>query len=138
MSKETVNRAEGRQSFSGGPLPLFDQIAQGFLENLANDRQAGEPLASLNYLDGKVKIDGASCTRRDIVLAIEDFKQQIEAPLPLRSDAYAEMKLLKLDPVPEMKLYRDVATAILRIDAALHFNRIIKDKALPSWQSIYH
>lgn len=138
MSKEAVNTAEARQSFSAGRLPLFDQIAQGFLKNLANELQANEPLASLSYLDGKVKIDGILYTRRDVVLAIEDLKQHIEAPLPLRSEAYFQMKLLKLTPVPEMKLYRDLATAILRIDSALHLNQMIRAKGSPRWQPLYH
>ena len=71
-------------------------------------------------------------------MAIEDLKQHVEAPLPLRSEAYFQMKILKLDPVPEMKLYPEVATAILRIDAALHLNRLINTKAMPRWQAIYH
>jgi hypothetical protein len=69
-----------------------------------------------------------------VVLAIEDLKQQIEAPLPLRSEAYELMKLLRLDPIPELKLYRDLATAILRIDAALHLSRISRS----AWQPVYH
>ena len=124
MGKESIATAGARQGFNAGGLPLFDQVAQGFLKTLASQQASGKALACLDYLDGKVKIDGASYTRRVVVLAIEDMKQPIEAPLPLLSQAYASMKLLKLDPIPELRLYRDLATVILRIDAALHLTRI--------------
>ena len=138
MSKESTATAEARQHLYGGRLPLFDQIAHGFIKCLAAYRQEGEPRDCLNYLDGKLKIDGTACTRRTVVLAIEDLKQQIEAPLPLRSEVYTQMKLLKLDPVPELKLYRDLATAILRIDAALHLSKMSKARSSGGWQPIYH
>lgn len=138
MSKETVVAAEARQVHCVGRLPIFEQIAQGFLENLANDQHSGASSVCLSYLDAKVKIDGVSYTRRNVVLAIEDLKQQIEAPLPLQCETCAQMKLLRLDPVPEMKLYRDVATAILRIDAALHFSQMSKAQDFPGGKPIYH
>ncbi len=134
INKETVTATEAGHGAYTGRLPLFDQIAQGFLNTLASHEASSDAPACLSYLDGKVKIDGASYTRRVVVLAIEDLKQQIDAPLPLRSEAYALMKLLKLDPIPELKLYRDVATAILRIDAALHLSRI----SGTAWQPVYH
>ncbi len=138
MSKESATIAEARQGFGTGRLPLFDQIAQGFLKTLASHQRGGDPFACLDYLDGGVKIDGASYTRRLVVLAIEDLKQQIEAPPALRSEAYAQMRLLKLDPVPELKLYRDLATAILRIDAALHLTRMSKMQDSLPRQPIFH
>jgi hypothetical protein len=73
-----------------------------------------------------------------LVLAIEDMKQPIEAPQPLRSEVYAFMKLLELNPVPELKLYRDVATAILRIDAAMHLSRINGARMLSILNPVYH
>ncbi|MGO9483268.1 MAG: hypothetical protein ACLPX9_01615 [Rhodomicrobium sp.] len=134
MSEKSVISTEPGHGSYAGRLSLFDQIAQGFLNALVNHLASGEALACLDYLDGKVKIDDASCTRRLVVFAIEDLKQQIEAPLLLCSAAYALMKLLKLDPTRELKQYRDLATAILRIDAALHLTRISKT----AWQRIYH
>jgi hypothetical protein len=130
--KEAATRTGTGHGFHASRLPLFDQIAQGFLNTLFSHEASGS--ACLSYLDGKVKIDGATYTRRLVVLAIEDLKQQIEAPLSLRSEARELMMLLRLDPIPELKLYRDVATAILRIDAALHLSRISK----AAWQPVYH
>lgn len=126
MSKESATIAETRLGFTASRLPLFDQIAQGFLKTLASYEENGEVLTCLDYLDGAVQIDGASYPRRSVVFAVEDLKQQIEAPLSLRSEAYAIMKALKLDPVPELKLYGEIATAILRIDTALHLSRLTK------------
>jgi hypothetical protein len=138
MGKELLTTDGARQGSNSGRLPLFDQIAQGFLKTLASHQASGEVLACLDYLDGKVKIDGASYMRRVVVLAIEDLKQQIEAPLALRSETYALMKLLKLDPIPELKLYRDLATAILRIDAALHLAKINGARVPAIRGPVYH
>ena len=138
MIEESAATAGAREAFYAGRLPLFDQIAQGFLKALAIHLASGEALVCSDYLDGKVKIDGASYSRRVVVLAIEDMKQQIEAPLPLRSEAYALMKLLKLDPIPELTLYRDLATAILRIDAALHLTKISRARDLILRRPVYH
>ncbi len=74
------------------------------------------------YLDGAENIEGALYTRRSVVLAVEDLRQQIEAPSSLQSEASAQMRQLKLNPVPELKLYSEVATAILRMDTALHLS----------------
>ena len=104
MSERSLTTAGAGQAAYAGRLPLFDQIAQGFLKALwPAIKQAGTLYTGLDYLDGSVKIDGTAYARRVVVLAIEDMKQQIEAPLSLRNDAYAFMKLLGLDPVPELK-----------------------------------
>ena len=135
MKEEAATRTGTGHGFHAVRLPLFDQIAQGFLNTLSCHEARSDVSACLSYLDGKVKIDGATYTRRLVVLAIEDLKQQIEAPLSLRGGAYELMKLLRLDPIPELKLYRDLATAILRIDAALHLSRISRT----AWQQpVYH
>ncbi len=124
MSEESLRISGPEHASYAGRLPLFDQIAQGFLKTLASSLANGEVSLCMDYLDDQVKSDGAVFTRRLVVLAIEDMRQQIEAPLPLRVDAYALMELLKLDPIPELTLYRDLATVILRIDAALHLSRL--------------
>lgn len=121
MTNELVTAAEARRNFYAGRLPLFDEIARGFLKAAAS-RQKGDLFAVLNYLDGAIKIDGAFYTRRAFLLAMEDLKQQVEAPLTLQSQARAQMSQLGLDPVPELKLYGDIATIILRMDAALRQN----------------
>jgi hypothetical protein len=124
MSKETAGRIDVNVGPNSGRLPVFNQIAQGFLETLISHRGSSEVPACLRYLDGKVKIDGASYSRRVVVLAMEDLKQQIELPSLLASEAYELMRLLELDPIPELKLYRDLATAILRMDSVMRLARI--------------
>ncbi len=133
MNKESASVAETREGFRTGGLPLFDEIAQVFLGTVTSRRGSGDLFACLDYLDGAVVFDGASYKRRDVVLAVEDSEQQREAPLRLQSEACSIMRLLRLDPVPELKLYRDVATAILRIDAALHLTKMNKARG-----PVYH
>jgi hypothetical protein len=118
MTKELVTPAEARRHFYAGRLPLFDHIVQGFLKAAATRQKSGL-FAVLNYLDDAIMIDGALYTRRAVVLAMEDLEQQIEAPLMLQEDARAQMSALELNPIPELKLYCEIATAILRMDSAL-------------------
>lgn len=121
MNEKTAARANAG-GLNANRLELFSQIVQGLLSTLAvAGREAPD---CRGYLDGKVKIDGGLYPRRLVVLAIEDLKQQVVAPLPLRSEVYELMKHRELEPIPELKLYRDLATAILRVDAALHLARI--------------
>jgi hypothetical protein len=121
MIKEHATTAEARRYFYAGRLPLFEHIAVGFLKAVSNRRNGGL-FTVLNYLDEAVMIDGAIYTRRVVLLAMEDFGQHIEAPLTLQSEAATQMRLLGLNPVPELKLYSNIATAILRMDAALRLN----------------
>ena len=123
MNKETAPRTGAGPSSYTNRLDLFSQIVQGLLNTLAVHRD-GEASACRCYLDGKVNIDGGLYPRRLVVLAVEDLKQQVVAPLPLRSEVYELMRHRELEPIPELKLYRDLATAILRIDAALQLARI--------------
>ncbi|MGO9546532.1 MAG: hypothetical protein ACLPPF_17270 [Rhodomicrobium sp.] len=130
MTKELVTSAEARRHIYAGWVPLFDQIAQGFLEAVAGRQKSGL-FAVLNYLDGALVIDGASYTRRAVVLAMLDLKQHMEAPLTLQTDARAQMSMLELSPIPELKLYGDIATVILRMDSVLrHSMRIRAHDAL--------
>ena len=118
--KEREKEAEAaRRRFYAGRLPLFEQIAYVFLSTVASHQKRDELFTVSKYLDGAIKIDGASHRRRDFVLAIEESKQRIAAPSDLRSEVIARMRLLKLDPIPELKFFRDIATAILRMDVAL-------------------
>ncbi len=108
------------------------------MKTLTSHRANSDVPACLGYLDGKVKIDGASYPRRAVILAVEDLKQHIEAPLPLAGEAYELMRLLKLDPIPELKHYPDLATAILRIDAVLHLAGIGGALEPASRERVYH
>jgi len=118
MTKELHTAAEARRHFYAGRVPMFDQIVHGFLKAAASRQKSGL-FAVLNYLDGAIMIDGAFYTRRAVLLAMEDLEQHIEAPLTLQSEARAQMSLLELNPMPELRLYGDIATAILRMDSAL-------------------
>ncbi len=102
------------------------------MKTAARHQNSGEVFACQNYLDDTVNIDGAPYTRRAVVLAIEDLKQDIEAPLTLQSEARAQLSLLNFYPIPELKLYRDIATAILRLDAAFHLTKMNKTAKLRS------
>ena len=70
-------------------------------------------------MDGGVAIDGAYFTRRAILLAIHDMKDNLKAPIALQETALAELLSLKVRPTPELKLYRDIATALLRMEVVL-------------------
>ena len=47
------------------------------------------------------------------------MKDNLEAPLALQETALAQLLSLKVWPTPELGLYRDIATALLRIEVVL-------------------
>ena len=96
-------------------LPAFDEIAQKFLK--ASHKIGYASLQS--YLDSGVAISGGFFRRRTILLAIHDMKEDMEAPLALQKSVLAEFELLKMQPTPSLKLYRDIATAILRMEVVM-------------------
>ena len=120
MINESTTTAEAHRE---GPLDVFESIATGFLRALANPHGTGDLATCTVYLDGADTIEGTSHPRRAVVLAVEDLWQKIEAPPALVSEVSSVMELIKLTPVPELKLYPDIATAILRIDAVFHLAR---------------
>jgi hypothetical protein len=138
MRKEAEVRVETGQGAYGSQLPIFDQIAHGYLKELSSHRKSIHARACLEYLDGKVKVDESWRLRRNIILAAEDSETQTEAPQSLRREVREFMKLLELDHIPELKLYRDVATAILRIDATLHLSRISGTHKPATNTQVYH
>ena len=106
---------ESRRPFQGSLLSAFDKIAQTFLGSAH-----GKVHSSLQrYLDGGVAIGGAHFTRRAILLAIHDMKEDLEAPRALQERALAELLSLKVRPAPELRLYRDIATALLRMEVII-------------------
>ena len=114
-SSAIVAAADAEQGFEIALLPAFDEIAQAFLK-----ASRGSGHASLQgYLDGRVAVDGAYLTRRAILLAIHDMKEDLEAPLALQKDAHAELASLQVQPAPQLKLYRDIATALLRMEVVM-------------------
>jgi hypothetical protein len=138
MTKQAVMTAAVTQAAHASRLSLFDQVVQGFLAELSGYKRSIQVPACLDYLDGKIELDGHCYMRRAAILAVEDLTQQIEAPQPLRREVYSVMKLLCLDPIPELRSYRDVATAILRIDATLHLSGISGTLNLAGAKPVYH
>ena len=113
---------ESRRPFQGSLLSAFDKIAQTFLGTAHGKVHSSlqRYLSSLQrYLDGGVAIGGAHFTRRAILLAIHDMKEDLEAPRALQERALAELLSLKVRPAPELRLYRDIATALLRMEVVI-------------------
>jgi hypothetical protein len=119
-----LGAAEARRPLQVSLLSAFEEIAQTVLKTAH-----GEVHTSLqSYLDGAVSLSGAYFSRRAILLAIHDMKENLEAPLALQERVLAELISLKVQP-PELKLYRDVATALLRIEV------VIRSTALQTMKS---
>jgi len=98
-------------------LSAFDEIAETSLK--AARGRAHSSLQS--YLDGWITIDNSSFTRRAILIAIHDMKEDLDAPLALQEGAFAKLQSLKVRPAPELRLYRDLATALLRMEVVIRF-----------------
>jgi hypothetical protein len=47
------------------------------------------------------------------------MKDDLEAPLALREKAFVELRSLRVLPAPQLKLYRDIATALLRMEVVI-------------------
>ena len=115
MNNVNVAATETRHRFQVSLLQAFDEIAQNLLK--ASHKTGYVSLQS--YLDGGVAIGGGFFGRRAILLAIHDMKEDMEAPLALQKRAFAEFESLKMQPTPSLKLYRDIATAILRMEVVM-------------------
>jgi hypothetical protein len=121
MENKGLSRtADARRRFQTGILAAFDEIAQTYLDAMRGKRVTAEAFCSLQkYLDGTVVINGARHRRRGILLAVHDMKDNREASVTLQKKAKARLMLLEMQPVPELRHYRDVATAILRVEAVI-------------------
>lgn len=106
---------EARHSFQVNLLSAFDEIAQTFL----NAAQGKVHTSLQRYLDGRVAIGGAYFTRRAILLAIHDIKEDLEAPLALQEKTFVALRSLRVRPAPQLILYRDIATALLRMEVVI-------------------
>ena len=115
-----VAAAEARRPFQVSLLSAFDEIAGTFLK--AARGSAHTTLQS--YLDGRVAIGNAYFTRRAILLAIHDMKEDLDAPLALQERALTKSLSLKVRPAPELRLYRDIATALLRMEVVIRFQAL--------------
>jgi hypothetical protein len=118
--KEVLTEVEERRRCQSNLLSAFEEIAQTFLSSVSGERGNGKVFTSLqDYLDGSVLINGAYCSRRTVLLAIHDLKEELEAPSALQSKTLAKLELLHVRPVPQMTLYGDIATAILRMEVVI-------------------
>jgi hypothetical protein len=115
MNNANLAVTETRHRFEVSLLHAFDEIARNLLK--ASHKRGYVSLQS--YLDGGVSIGDAYFTRRAILLAIHDMKDELEAPLALQERALAELLSLKVLPKPELKHYRDIATALLRMEVVI-------------------
>ncbi len=109
--------AEPRRPFQIRLLSAFDEIAQTYLKAA----QGSAHIYLQSYLDGVVAIGDAHFTRRAILLAIHDMKEDMTAPVALQEGALARLLSLKVRPAPEPRLYRDIATALLRMEVVIRF-----------------
>ena len=109
QNNASVAVAEARRPFQVGLLFAFDEIAQTYL----TAAQGSAHTYLQNYLDGVVAIGDAYFTRRAILLAIHDMKEELAAPFALQERVLAELLSLKVWPAPELRLYRDIATALI-------------------------
>jgi hypothetical protein len=120
----TQARAKMRRPLQARLLSAFDEIAQTCLE--AVRESAHTHLQS--YLDGAVVIGDACFTRRAILLAIHDMKEELAAPAALQERVLADLLLLNVWPAPEPRLYRDIATALLRMEVVTRFQALRDDE----------
>ncbi len=121
----TQTRAKARRPFQARLLTAFDEIAQACL----NAARESAHTHLQTYLDGTVAIGDAYFTRRAILLAIHDMKEELAAPLALQERVLAELLLLKVWPAPELRFYRDIATALLRMEVVVRFQALRNDEA---------
>ena len=118
--KEVLTEVEERRRRQSSLLSTFEEIAQTFLSSVSGERGNGKVFTSLqDYLDGSVLINGAYCSRRTVLLAIHDLKEELEAPSALQSKTLAKLELLHVRPVPQVTFYQDIATAILRMEVVI-------------------
>lgn len=106
---------EVRRNFEVSLLPAFDEIAETYLKALHRSGYA----TLQRYLDSRVAIGGVYYRRRAVLLAVHDMKEDVEAPAALQEKADAELKWLQMQPKPKLNLYRDIATAILRMEVMI-------------------
>jgi len=118
--KESMTDTDGRRRLQSSLLSKFEEIAQTFLNMLTGERGNGKVFTSLqDYLDGSELVDGAYCRRRTVLLATHDMKEELEAPAALQSKTLAKLESLEIRPVPQVRFYRDIATALLRMEVVI-------------------
>ena len=139
---------ERRRHVHASLLPVFDEIARSCVKIAQGGRGTGNAFSSLqSYLDERVIAGGVSCQRRSVLLAVHDMIEDREAPLVLQRKALAQLILLQMHPVPKLTLYRDIATAILRMEAVMRMSAaqapreqqrepVLIPASLPHWEDL--
>ncbi len=64
-------------------------------------------------------------------MAVHDMIEDREAPLVLQRKALAQLIMLQMNPIPKLTLYRDIATAILRMEAVMRQSAAQAPKVQP-------
>ena len=114
---------ERRRHVHASLLPAFDEIVQSCVKIAQSARGTGNAFSSLqSYLDERVIAGGASFQRRSVLLAVHDMIEDREAPLALQRKALAQLIMLQMHPIPKLTLYRDIATAILRMEVVMRLS----------------
>ena len=123
MNPNKIAMLEARRRWQAGLLPAFDEIAQVCLCIVRGAGKSGKIFADLqSYLDSTITINGASYRRRSVVLAIHDMTGETEAPAMFQSKTLAQFLRLKVYPIPQLKFYQDIATALLRIEVIMRLS----------------
>jgi hypothetical protein len=111
--------------FQESLIPSFNEIAQTFLAGVPGDANELQ-----KYLDGTVHVDGIRYRRRTVLLAIHDMKHEREAPPALQNETFVKLTLMKVRPIPPLKFYRDVATALLRLEVVMKMGTLTSDGSI--------
>ncbi len=120
MNPNKIAMLEARRRWHAGLLPAFDEIAQVCLRIVRGAGKISKIFADLQtYLDSAITINGASYRRRSVVLAIHDMTDETEAPATFQSKTLTQFLRLKVYPVPQLRFYQDIATALLKIEVIL-------------------
>ena len=117
---EVLTEAQELHPGLSSVFSAFEEITQTFLSLVSSEPGSGKVFTSLqDYLDGSVLIDGAYCRRRTVLLAIYDMKDELEAPPALQSKTLSKLALLNVRPLPRVTFYRNIATAVLRMEVVI-------------------
>jgi len=133
MSDQTlINAAENLRRFQESLIPAFEEIAETFLAGApgnASDLQT--------YLDSSVRVHGIRYRRRTVLLAIHDMKHERASPQRLQKETLAYLMLLNVRPIPPLSSYRDIATALLRMEIVMRLGTPLGGEetsiAQPAW-----
>ncbi len=124
---------EARRRLHAGLLPAFDEIAQMCLCIVRGAGKGVKAFASLqSYLDGSITVCGTWFRRRCVLLKIHDMAEEKEAPAVYQRKIHGQFLALKVSSIPQLKLYRDVATALLKMEVIMRMSAAqAAEKAAP-------